>query len=59
MVAEGVTTARVVHRKGAELGLDLPITAEVYAVLYEGKAPLSAVQDLMLRRPKTEEEALR
>jgi glycerol-3-phosphate dehydrogenase (NAD(P)+) len=59
MVAEGVTTARVVHQKSAELGLEMPITAEVYAVLYEGKAPLAAVHDLMVRRPQTEEEALR
>ncbi len=59
MVAEGVTTARVVHAKSTELGLEMPITAEVYAVLYEDKAPLAAVQDLMLRRPQTEEEALR
>jgi glycerol-3-phosphate dehydrogenase (NAD(P)+) len=59
MVAEGVTTTQVVYQKSTELGLDMPITAEVHAVLYEDKAPLDAVQDLMLRRPQTEEESLR
>ena len=32
----------------------MPITAEVYRVLYEGKDPLAAVNDLMVREPKSE-----
>jgi glycerol-3-phosphate dehydrogenase (NAD(P)+) len=32
----------------------MPITSEVYRVIYEGKNPLSAVNDLMLRSPKHE-----
>ena len=54
MVAEGVYTTRSVHERAQRMGLDLPITAEVYRVLYEGKDPLAAVNDLMLRSPKGE-----
>src|SRR6202008_992835 len=49
MVAEGVYTARSVHDKAVRMGLDMPITRAVYQVLYEGKAPLAAVDELMLR----------
>jgi glycerol-3-phosphate dehydrogenase (NAD(P)+) len=54
MVAEGVYTAHSVHDKAAKMGIDVPITNEVYRVLYEGKDPRSAVNDLMLREPKRE-----
>lgn len=54
MVAEGVYTTRSVHTRAAQLGVELPITAEVYSVLYENKPPLEAVNDLMLREPKGE-----
>jgi glycerol-3-phosphate dehydrogenase (NAD(P)+) len=54
MVAEGVYTTRSVHERAGQMGIDMPITDEVYRVLYEGKDPLSAVTDLMLRRPKGE-----
>ncbi len=54
MVAEGVYTARSVHERAARMGIDMPITAEVYRVLYEGKEPRAAVNDLMVRSPKGE-----
>jgi glycerol-3-phosphate dehydrogenase (NAD(P)+) len=54
MVAEGVYTTRSVHDKAARMGIDMPITAEVYRVLYEDKDPLTAVNDLMLREPTSE-----
>jgi glycerol-3-phosphate dehydrogenase (NAD(P)+) len=54
MVAEGVYTTRSVHQRGTAMGIPLPITAEVYQVLYENKDPRQAVQDLMLRTPKGE-----
>jgi glycerol-3-phosphate dehydrogenase (NAD(P)+) len=54
MVAEGVYTTRSVHEKAGQMGIDMPITAEVYRVLYEGKKPLAAVNDLMLREPTSE-----
>jgi glycerol-3-phosphate dehydrogenase (NAD(P)+) len=50
MVAEGVYTTRSVHERAHAMGVEMPILAEVYRVLYEGKSPLQAVSDLMLRR---------
>jgi glycerol-3-phosphate dehydrogenase (NAD(P)+) len=54
MVAEGVYTCRSVHDQAARFGIPMPITAEVYRVLYEGKDPRQAVDDLMLREPTSE-----
>jgi glycerol-3-phosphate dehydrogenase (NAD(P)+) len=54
MVAEGVYTARSVHAKATRMGIDMPITREVFRVLYEAKPPAAAVQDLMLREPRSE-----
>ncbi|HEV3444133.1 MAG TPA: NAD(P)H-dependent glycerol-3-phosphate dehydrogenase [Gemmataceae bacterium] len=54
MVAEGVNTTRSVHEKATLLGLEMPITTEIFRVLYEHKDPWSAVSDLMLREPKSE-----
>ncbi len=54
MVADGVFTARSVHERATRMGLDMPITAEIYRVLYEDKDPRVAVTDLMLRRPRGE-----
>lgn len=55
MVAEGVYTTRSVHDQAAKLGIEMPITSEVYRVLDEGKDPRTAVTDLMLREPKNEQ----
>ncbi|HEV3119911.1 MAG TPA: NAD(P)H-dependent glycerol-3-phosphate dehydrogenase [Gemmataceae bacterium] len=54
MVAEGVYTTRSVHEKAVNMGLDMPITTEIFRVLYEHKDPWTAVSDLMLREPKSE-----
>jgi glycerol-3-phosphate dehydrogenase (NAD(P)+) len=54
MVAEGVKTTMAVHRIGSRLGVDLPITGQVYRVLYEHKDPRTAVQQLMERELKGE-----
>ncbi len=54
MVAEGVYTTRSVYQKAARMGIDMPITTEVYRVLYEDKDPRTAVDELMLRRPRSE-----
>ncbi|HET9931406.1 MAG TPA: NAD(P)H-dependent glycerol-3-phosphate dehydrogenase [Polyangiaceae bacterium] len=53
-VAEGVTTAKSAHDLGARLHVDLPITGEVYRVLYEGKPVYDAVQGLLHRLPGKE-----
>jgi glycerol-3-phosphate dehydrogenase (NAD(P)+) len=54
MVAEGAFTAHSVYDRAERMGIDMPITAEVYRVLYEDKDPRAAVTDLMLRQPKRE-----
>lgn len=54
MVAEGVFTARSVHDRARHMGIPMPISTEVYRVWYEGKNPRLAVQELMLREPKSE-----
>jgi glycerol-3-phosphate dehydrogenase (NAD(P)+) len=56
MVAEGAFTAHSVHDRAAQMGIDMPITAEVYRVLYDGKDPRAAVHELMVRQPKRETE---
>jgi len=54
MVAEGVYTTRSVYEKAMKMGIDMPITTEVYRVLYENKDPRAAVSDLMTREPRSE-----
>jgi glycerol-3-phosphate dehydrogenase (NAD(P)+) len=56
MVAEGVKTARSTHHLAAREGVEMPITAEVYRVLYEGKSPSDAVQSLLGREPRSERD---
>src|SRR5262249_8972912 len=46
-VAEGVTTCQSLYGLSQQRGIDMPITAEVYRVLYEGKSPEAATQSLM------------
>ena len=53
-VAEGVTTAESVHGLAERQGIEMPITAEVYAVLFEDKPPAEATASLMLRPPRGE-----
>lgn len=54
MVAEGVPTAKSAYLLGKKLKVDLPITNEIYAVLYENKSPNDAVKNLMGREKKPE-----
>ncbi len=53
-VAEGVTTARSADDLARSLGVDLPICSQVCQVLYEGKRPEDAVDDLLRRSLKRE-----
>jgi glycerol-3-phosphate dehydrogenase (NAD(P)+) len=53
-VAEGVTTSRSVYEQARQRGIAMPITDEVYRILFEGKSPRAAVGDLMVRAPKVE-----
>lgn len=54
MVAEGYYTARSVVSLEKDFNLELPICREVYRILYEGKSPSQAVDDLMMRERKPE-----
>jgi glycerol-3-phosphate dehydrogenase (NAD(P)+) len=49
-----VRTAKSAYELGQKHGVDMPITAEVYRVLYEGKSPKQAVSDLLARANRPE-----
>jgi len=53
-VAEGVPTAEAAHRLAEQFGVELPISSEVYRVLFEGKPVLDAVHDVLHRPLKPE-----
>lgn len=48
-VAEGVRTTRAIKMLAERIGIEMPITNQVYAVLYEQKSVRNAAQELMLR----------
>ncbi len=55
MVAEGVWTTKALFGPEAELaGVSMPIAQQVHEVLFEGKDPRAAVDDLMRRSPSGE-----
>jgi glycerol-3-phosphate dehydrogenase (NAD(P)+) len=54
MVAEGVQTTRAAHALALRSGIEMPIVAEVHAVLFEDRTAAEAVENLMLREPKAE-----
>jgi glycerol-3-phosphate dehydrogenase (NAD(P)+) len=53
-VAEGVYTAREVHRIAQQNGVEMPICEAVYRVLYENLAADNAVEALLNRQPGSE-----
>lgn len=53
-VAEGVLTTRAALGLANERGIEMPITAQVDAILHRGKSPREAVAELM-RRPGRDE----
>jgi glycerol-3-phosphate dehydrogenase (NAD(P)+) len=54
-VAEGVWTSRVVRRRARELGVDMPLSDAVAAILFDGVDLAKAVRSLMARDPKEEQ----
>jgi glycerol-3-phosphate dehydrogenase (NAD(P)+) len=59
MVVEGVKTTRAAHALSERYGVEMPLTDQLYAVLFQGKDPAQAVSDLMKRgRTKELEELL-
>ncbi len=51
---EGISAAKETYRLAKKYAIDMPITEQTYRVLYEGLAPLSAVQSLLQRDQKPE-----
>ncbi len=55
-VAEGVRTTRSARNLGKQAGVDMPITEEVYQMLYENKPVPEALRDLLGRERKAERD---
>lgn len=56
MVAEGVRNSIAIASLAARHGIEMPITEQMVAVLYHGKDPRKAVEELMTRGLKSETE---
>ncbi len=54
MVVEGVTTTKSAYELSHKYNIVMPITQEIYNVIYNNKSPKDVVKDLMLRSPKPE-----
>lgn len=54
MVAEGVPTAKAAYKLSMKYKTVMPITREIYRLLYKNKSPHQAVKDLMTRKSKEE-----
>lgn len=51
---EGISAAKETFLLAKKHGVEMPITEQTYKVLYEGLAPLTAVQNLLAREQKAE-----
>jgi glycerol-3-phosphate dehydrogenase (NAD(P)+) len=56
MVAEGVRNSIAIASLAGQRGVEMPITEQMVAVLYQGKDPRHAVEELMTRELKSETE---
>lgn len=54
MVAEGLRTSKSAYNLSKIYGCDMPITEQVYQILYEGKPPKEAAKEVMTRSLKEE-----
>ncbi|MCL2367571.1 MAG: NAD(P)-dependent glycerol-3-phosphate dehydrogenase [Oscillospiraceae bacterium] len=55
-VVEGYYAAAAAHQLAARVGVEMPITEEIYRVLYEGKDPGLIMRDLMTRSKRAEHD---
>lgn len=53
---EGVATTREVYQLARQLGIEMPITEQVYRILYEDLDPQAAVRNLLHRHPRPESD---
>jgi glycerol-3-phosphate dehydrogenase (NAD(P)+) len=51
---EGISAAREIHQLAARHGIEMPISEQVYQVLYANVSPTTAVQNLLVRVQKKE-----
>ncbi len=58
MVVEGVRTTKAAYQLSKEEGVEMPITAGIYSVLFEGASPGDVVDQLMTRIRRHEMEDL-
>jgi len=58
MVAEGVFTTHAAVELARARGVEMPITAQMDAILHHGKSPQDAIRDLMTRSAKRETGAM-
>lgn len=58
MVIEGINTTKAAYILANNLNIEMPITEQAYAVLFENKNPLEAVSTLMRRQGKHEIEEM-
>lgn len=58
MVVEGVYSAKAAARLAGKYDVSMPIVEEVNKVLFGGKSPADAVNDLMMRESRSENRAL-
>lgn len=56
MVVEGIRTTKAAYQLAKKYKVSMPITEEVYKVIFKNKKPSEAVKDLMLRQAKPELE---
>lgn len=54
MVAEGVKTTLSTYQLAQKLGVAMPITEQMYQILYQDKDPRQAVSELMMRQQRAE-----
>ena len=57
MIVEGVYSAKAAIRLAQKYQVELPIIEQVNKILFEDKKAADALNDLMLRDPKTESDA--
>ncbi len=54
-VAEGVSTSESAFELSRKHGVEMPIVEQVYRILFDGKSPRKAINELMIRRAKPEQ----
>jgi len=54
MVAEGVLTTNAAMGLAKKMGVEMPITEQMHAILHDGREPREAIRELMTRRATSE-----